>query len=122
MPELFRTLAVNAAEQAGFAGFTPDACLINRYQPGAKMSLHQDKDEHDFGQPIVSVSLGLPAVFQFGGMDRSDTAQRVQLMHGFIVVLGCSSPLRFHGVFPLTAVEHPLTGTYRLSLTFWDET
>ncbi|WP_129991354.1 MULTISPECIES: DNA oxidative demethylase AlkB [unclassified Rahnella] len=118
MPELYRRLAVSAAEQAGFAGFTPDACLINRYQPGAKMSLHQDKDEHDFGQPIVSVSLGLPAVFQFGGMQRSDKTQRVPLLHGDIVVWGGPSRLRYHGVLPLKAGEHPLTGQYRFNLTF----
>jgi len=118
MPELFRAMAVKAAEQAGFPGFEPDACLINRYQPGAKMSLHQDKDEHDFGQPIVSVSLGLPAVFQFGGMERSDKTQRVQLTHGDIVVWGGPSRLRYHGVLPLKAGEHPLTGSYRFNLTF----
>ena len=118
MPELFRTLAVEAAEQAGFAGFAPDACLINRYQPGAKMSLHQDKDEHDFGAPIVSVSLGLPAIFQFGGMERSDKTQRVPLTHGDIVVWGGPSRLRYHGILPLKAGEHPLTGGYRFNLTF----
>ncbi|NWA39560.1 DNA oxidative demethylase AlkB [Pseudomonas reactans] len=118
MPELFRTLAVEAAEQAGFAGFAPDACLINRYQPGAKMSLHQDNDEHDFGAPIVSVSLGLPAIFQFGGMERSDKTQRVTLTHGDIVVWGGPSRLRYHGILPLKAGEHPLTGGYRFNLTF----
>ncbi|MFI3309911.1 DNA oxidative demethylase AlkB [Ewingella allii] len=118
MPELFRTLAVEAAEQAGFAGFAPDACLINRYQSGAKMSLHQDKDEHDFGAPIVSVSLGLPAIFQFGGMERSDKTQRVTLTHGDIVVWGGPSRLRYHGILPLKAGEHPLTGGYRFNLTF----
>lgn len=118
MPELFRTLAVEAAEQAGFDGFAPDACLINRYQPGAKMSLHQDKDEHDFGAPIVSVSLGLPAIFQFGGMERSDKTQRVTLTHGDIVVWGGPSRLRYHGILPLKAGEHPLTGGYRFNLTF----
>ncbi|MFO6299453.1 DNA oxidative demethylase AlkB [Rahnella selenatireducens] len=118
MPELFRDIAVKAAEQAGFPGFNPDACLINRYQPGAKMSLHQDKDEHDFGQPIVSISLGLPAVFQFGGLERSDKTQRITLTHGDIVVWGGPSRLRYHGVLPLKAGEHPLTGSYRFNLTF----
>ena len=118
MPALFRAIAVKAAQDAGFPGFDPDACLINRYQPGAKMSLHQDKDEHDFGQPIVSVSLGLPAVFQFGGMERSDKTQRVTLTHGDIVVWGGPSRLRYHGVLPLKAAEHPLTGSYRFNLTF----
>ncbi len=118
MPELFYALAVDAAEQAGFPDFQPDACLINRYQPGAKMSLHQDKDEHDFGAPIVSVSLGLPAIFQFGGMDRSDKTQRVALTHGDIVVWGGPSRLRYHGILPLKTGEHPLTGQYRFNLTF----
>jgi len=118
MPELFRSLAVDAAEQAGFVGFDPDACLINRYQPGAKMSLHQDKDEQDFGAPIVSVSLGLPAVFLFGGVERSDKTQRVALTHGDIVVWGGPSRLRYHGILPLKAGEHPLTGEYRFNLTF----
>lgn len=118
MPELFRDIAVKAAEQAGFPGFNPDACLINRYQPGAKMSLHQDKDEHDFGQPIVSISLGLPAVFQFGGLERSDKTQRITLTHGDIVVWGGPSRLHYHGVLPLKAGEHPLTGSYRFNLTF----
>jgi alkylated DNA repair protein (DNA oxidative demethylase) len=118
MPELFRALAIDAAEQAGFAGFQPDACLINRYQLGAKMSLHQDKDEQDFGAPIVSVSLGLPAIFQFGGLERSDKTLRVALTHGDIVVWGGPSRLRYHGILPLKAGEHPLTGGYRFNLTF----
>lgn len=118
MPALFRAIAMKAAKEAGFPDFDPDACLINRYQPGAKMSLHQDKDEHDFGKPIVSVSLGLPAVFQFGGMERSDKTQRIQLTHGDIVVWGGPSRLRYHGVLPLKAGEHPLTGSYRFNLTF----
>ncbi|MGA8118674.1 DNA oxidative demethylase AlkB [Rouxiella badensis] len=118
MPDIFRTLAVHAAEEAGFKNFQPDACLINRYQPGAKMSLHQDKDEEDFGQPIVSISLGLPAVFQFGGMERSDKTQRVNLTHGDIVVWGGPARLRYHGILPLKAGEHPLTGQYRFNLTF----
>lgn len=118
MPELFRTLAIDAAEQAGFVGFQPDACLINRYQPGAKMSLHQDKDEQDFGAPIVSVSLGLPAIFQFGGFERGDKTLRVALTHGDIVVWGGPSRLRYHGILPLKAGEHPLTGGYRFNLTF----
>lgn len=118
MPDLFRTLAVRAAKEAGFDNFEPDACLINRYQPGAKMSLHQDKDEEDFGQPIVSISLGLPAVFQFGGLERSDQTQRVNLTHGDIVVWGGPARLRYHGILPLKTGEHPLTGQYRFNLTF----
>ena len=118
MPDLFRTLAIHAAREAGFSDFMPDACLINRYQIGAKMSLHQDKDEEDFGQPIVSISLGLPAVFQFGGLERSDKTQRVNLPHGDIVVWGGPARLRYHGILPLKAGEHPLTGQYRFNLTF----
>lgn len=118
MPDIFRTLAVHAAREAGFNDFMPDACLINRYQTGAKMSLHQDKDEADFGQPIVSISLGLPAVFQFGGLERSDPALRVHLTHGDVVVWGGPARLRYHGILPLKAGEHPLTGQYRFNLTF----
>ncbi len=118
MPDIFRTLAIHAARDAGFENFIPDACLINRYQIGAKMSLHQDKDEEDMGQPIVSISLGLPAVFQFGGLDRSDKTQRVNLTHGDIVVWGGPARLRYHGILPLKAGEHPLTGQYRFNLTF----
>lgn len=117
MPYAFRTLARTAAEEAGFPGFLPDACLMNRYEPGAKMSLHQDKDEHDFSQPIVSVSLGLPAVFLFGGLERSDKAARVPLHHGDVVVWGGPARLRYHGILPLKTGEHSLTGAYRFNLT-----
>lgn len=118
MPEAFRELARSAAETAGFDGFDPDACLINRYQPGAKMGLHQDKDEEDFSQPIVSVSLGLPIVFQFGGLKRSERPVRVPLCHGDVVVWGGPARMRYHGVLTLKAGEHPLTGGYRYNLTF----
>jgi alkylated DNA repair protein (DNA oxidative demethylase) len=118
MPPAFRALAEQAADRAGFAGFSPDACLINRYQPGARMSLHQDRDECDFGAPIVSVSLGLPAVFLFGGLTRSDKAKRVPLRHGDIVVWGGPARLRFHGIAPLARGEHPLLGGQRINLTF----
>lgn len=118
MPEAFRELARSAAETAGFDGFDPDACLINRYQPGAKMGLHQDKDEEDFSQPIVSVSLGLPIVFQFGGLKRSERPVRVPLGHGDVVVWGGPARMRYHGVLTLKAGEHPLTGGYRYNLTF----
>ncbi|MBS0529867.1 MAG: DNA oxidative demethylase AlkB, partial [Proteobacteria bacterium] len=101
MPPPFRQLAEQAAKRAGFAGFAPDACLINRYEPGAKMSLHQDKDEHDFGAPIVSVSLGLPAIFMFGGLKRRDKPQRFRLMHGDVAVWGGPVRLAYHGVAPL---------------------
>jgi alkylated DNA repair protein (DNA oxidative demethylase) len=118
MPEAFWDLAVSAASAAGFPQFAPDACLINRYEPGAKLSLHQDKDEHDFGQPIVSVSLGLPAVFLFGGLKRHEKAARIPLAHGDVVVWGGPSRLRYHGVTPLTEGNHPLLGSFRVNLTF----
>ena len=118
MPPLFRELADRAAGRAGFAGFAPDVCLINRYVPGAKMSLHQDKDELDFAAPIVSVSLGLPAIFLFGGLKRSDKPQRFRLEHGDIAVWGGPSRLFFHGVAPLADGEHPIMGPQRLNLTF----
>jgi alkylated DNA repair protein (DNA oxidative demethylase) len=118
MPSVFRALAGRAAAEAGFEGFAPDACLINRYQAGARMSLHQDKDERDFENPIVSVSLGLPAIFLFGGLKRSDKPQRYRLEHGDIVVWGGRSRLFFHGVAPLANGEHNLLGRQRVNLTF----
>ena len=117
MPQVIADLARRAAERAGFGGFAPDACLINRYEPGARMSLHQDKDERDFDAPIVSVSLGLLAVFLFGGSRRADPPQRVPVAHGDVVVWGASSRLRYHGVLPLKAGHHPLLGGYRINLT-----
>jgi alkylated DNA repair protein (DNA oxidative demethylase) len=118
MPEPLRELAARAAAEAGFAGFDPDACLINRYTPGAKMSLHQDKDENDFGAPIVSVSLGLPATFLFGGLQRSDRPRRFQLVHGDVVVWGGPARLAYHGVAPLKDGGHPRLGRQRINLTF----
>jgi alkylated DNA repair protein (DNA oxidative demethylase) len=118
MPPAFRELAEQAAAQGGFAGFAPDACLINRYEAGARMSLHQDKDETDFSAPIVSVSLGLPAVFMFGGLKRSDKPARYRLEHGDVVVWGGPSRLFFHGVAPLADGEHALLGRKRINLTF----
>jgi len=118
MPPPFRELARQAAAQAGFEGFSPEACLINRYQPGARMSLHQDKDADDFGAPIVSVSLGLPAIFLFGGLKRSDKPRRFWLEHGDIAVWGGPARLRFHGVAPLADGEHALLGRQRINLTF----
>ena len=118
MPPSFRALAGQAAAQAGFGGFAPDACLINRYEPGARMSLHQDKDELDLGAPIVSVSLGLPAIFLFGGLQRSDKPRRFRLEHGDIAVWGGPSRLAFHGVAPLADGEHALIGRQRINLTF----
>ncbi len=118
MPDVFTDLAERAAEAAGFRGFAPDACLINRYDPGARLSMHQDKDERDFDAPIVSVSLGLPAVFLFGGLRRGDTPRRVRLTHGDVVVWGGPSRLRYHGVRPLEDGQHPLIGRHRINLTF----
>jgi DNA oxidative demethylase len=118
MPASLRDLAARAADDAGFAGFSPDACLINRYRPGARMSLHQDRDEQDFGAPIVSVSLGLPAVFLFGGLQRSDKPRRFRLEHGDVVVWGGPSRLFFHGIAPLADGEHAVLGRQRINLTF----
>ena len=118
MPPSFRELAARAAAEAGFSGFSPDACLINRYEPGARMSLHQDRDETDFGAPIVSVSLGLSAIFLFGGLKRSDKPRRYRLEHGDIVVWGGPARLNFHGVAPLADGEHALLGRQRINLTF----
>lgn len=118
MPALFADLAARAAAAAGFTGFAPDACLINRYEPGARMSLHQDRDERDFTQPIVSLSLGLPCRFLWGGAKRADKARRMTLWSGDVVVWGGATRLTFHGVAPLAAGEHPLTGGLRFNLTF----
>lgn len=118
MPEVFASLAARAADQAGYGGFVPDACLINRYEPAARLTLHQDRNERDLGQPVVSVSLGLPAVFQFGGVRRRDRTVRVPLGHGDVVVWGGESRLSFHGVLPLGEGAHPATGSCRINLTF----
>jgi len=118
MPDEFARLARDAAASAGYPSFAPDACLINRYEPGAKMGLHQDRDEHDFAQPIVSVSLGLPAAFVFGGAKRSDKTVRVELVHGDVVVFGGPSRLCYHGVLTLADGVHPLLGRRRVNLTF----
>lgn len=118
IPRLFLDIANRAAEAAGFNNFLPDACLINQYAPGAKLSLHQDKDEKDFTQPIVSVSLGLPATFLFGGTKRSDKVRRIRVEHGDIVVWGGAARLVFHGIEPLASGNHPLLGECRINLTF----
>ncbi|MGJ4954282.1 DNA oxidative demethylase AlkB [Bradyrhizobium sp. HKCCYLRH2015] len=118
MPPLLRQLAEQAATDAGFAAFAPDACLINRYEPGARMSLHQDRDEQDLGAPIVSVSFGLPATFLFGGLKRTDKTQRHRLVHGDVVVWGGPARLAFHGVGPLADGEHAQLGRQRVNLTF----
>ncbi len=118
MPAVFYGLAGRAASEAGFPDFSPDACLVNRYEPAARMSLHQDRDEGDFGAPIVSVSLGLPATFLFGGLKRSDRPRRFRLEHGDVVVWGGPARLVFHGVAPLADGEHALMGRQRINLTF----
>jgi alkylated DNA repair protein (DNA oxidative demethylase) len=118
LPEAFRRLARESAARAGYDGFVPDACLINRYEPGARLSMHQDRDEKDLRAPIVSVSLGLPAVFLWGGDERADKARKVALHHGDVVVWGGPSRLRFHGVQPLKDGEHPFAGAHRINLTF----
>ena len=118
MPPVFLHLAREAALAAGYADFNPDACLVNRYAPGARMALHQDRDECDFTAPIVSVSLGLPATFLFGGAERADKAVRIPLLHGDVVVWGGADRLRFHGVAPLKEGEHALLGAQRINLTF----
>lgn len=117
MAASFRALADEAAAVAGFTGFVPDACLINRYEPGTKLSLHQDRDEADYAHPIVSVSLGLPATFQFGGPKRADPVRKFTLEHGDVVVWGGPSRLFHHGVLTLKSGEHPLTGRRRFNLT-----
>lgn len=118
MPELFSRLAERAAAVAGFPGFASDACLINRYEPGARLTLHQDKNELDFGQPIVSVSLGLPATFLFGGNSRNERPKRYRLESGDVVVWGGPARLAFHGVSPLKDGVSDLTGACRINLTF----
>ncbi|PPQ19386.1 DNA oxidative demethylase AlkB [Bradyrhizobium sp. AC87j1] len=118
MPPVLRDLALHAAEQGGFQNFAPDACLVNRYEPGTRLSLHQDKDELDYAAPIVSVSLGLPATFLFGGLARADKPRRFRLVHGDVVVWGGASRLAYHGVAPLAEGEHALLGRKRINLTF----
>ncbi|UVL92250.1 DNA oxidative demethylase AlkB [Pseudomonas siliginis] len=118
MPAAFADLAHEAAERAGFTDFQADSCLINQYVPGAKMSLHQDKDEKGYAAPIVSLSLGLPAMFLFGGFERNDKTQRIPLLHGDMVVWGGVDRLRYHGVLPIKPGHHPLLGERRINITF----
>lgn len=118
MPEVFQSLALTAASRAGYPGFEPDACLVNCYEPGTRLALHQDRDERDFSAPIVSVSLGLPAVFLFGGLTRADKPRRVPLAHGDVVVWGGGARLRFHGIAPLADGAHATVGSRRFNLTF----
>jgi len=117
MPKFMTDLAARGAAAAGFGDFAPDACLVNRYEPGARMSLHQDKDERDFTQPIVSLSLGLPATFLFGGLKRSERPKRLRLASGDVVVWGGPARCVFHGIDPVAAGTHTLTGPYRYNLT-----
>lgn len=118
MPDALTALARDAAAAVGHAGFAPDACLVNRYAVGAKMALHQDRDEADFTQPIVSASFGLPATFVFGGPERKGPTARVPLQHGDVVVFGGTARLCFHGVLPVKPGSHPRLGPYRVNLTF----
>ncbi len=118
MPESFMPLAHAAALAGGFDKFTPDACLINRYEIGSRLTLHQDKNERDFAQPIVSVSIGLPAVFLFGGLERNSPTRKVQVTHGDVAVWGGTSRLNYHGILPLKDGLHDQTGPYRYNLTF----
>ncbi|MBC7756758.1 MAG: DNA oxidative demethylase AlkB [Bdellovibrio sp.] len=118
MPASFLQLATSAAAECGYVNFVPDACLINQYIVGASMGLHQDKNEQDFSQPIVSVSLGIPATFQFGGLKRSDKTLKIPVNHGDVVVWGGEARLKFHAVMPLKANHHKALGDYRYNLTF----
>ncbi len=118
MPALFQALAARAARAAGFPDFAPEACLVNRYTPGTRLTLHQDRDEGNLSHPIVSVSLGVPATFLFGGLERKDRPRRVRLEHGDVAVWGGPSRLAFHGIDTLKDGAHPLTGAVRYNLTF----
>ena len=117
MPAVLMQLGQSAADEAGFAGFAPDAALINRYRPGTRLSLHQDRNERDFSQPIVSISLGVPALFLWGGASRAERPVRVPLFHGDVAVWGGVDRLRFHGVAPIADAQHPLTGPERINVT-----
>jgi len=118
MPDAFRLLATRAAAACGYEGFEPDACLVNEYVPGSRLSLHRDADERDFAHPIVSVSLGLPAVFLLGGLDRGEMTRHVRLESGDVVVFGGPARLAYHGVAPLADGLDPLLGRRRVNLTF----
>lgn len=118
MPDAFMALAQSAAEEAGYPSFEPDACLINNYEPGSRLTLHQDKNERSFDHPIVSVSLGIPATFLFGGKDRSDPVKKIRLLHGDVVVWGGKDRLRYHGISQLKEATHPILGPKRINFTF----
>jgi alkylated DNA repair protein (DNA oxidative demethylase) len=118
MPRIFAELAQRAALAAGFRRFEPDACLVNCYEPGSKMSLHQDRDELDKRQPIVSVSLGVSAQFLWGGSERNSPTRTITLSSGDVVIFGGASRLNFHGIKRLAVQSHPLTAERRYNLTF----
>lgn len=118
MPDAFAALAREAAAAAGFRNFDPDACLVNRYVPGSRLSLHQDRNERDLAAPIVSVSFGMSAIFLFGGHARSDKVVKIPLHHGDVAVWGGEDRLRYHGVMPLKDTPHPLLGSQRVNFTF----
>lgn len=118
MPPVFSKLAMTAAAQAGYPNFAADSCLINSYEPGSRLTLHQDRNEGDFSQPVVSVSLGLPAVFLFGGLTRSERPLRIPLNHGDVVVWGGPARLCHHGVLALKQGLHDVTGARRINLSF----
>ena len=118
MPECFGEMASGAADRAGYPGFVPDSCLINRYAPGTKLTLHQDRDERDYAHPIVSVSLGLPGSFQFGGLKRRDPVRTFVVRHGDVVVWGGMSRLAYHGIAEVKNGTHELLGSQRINLTF----
>jgi len=118
MPRVLREFALRCAVRAGFPHFRPDSCHINRYQAGTRLGLHQDRHERDFDQPIVSISFGLPCVFLFGGLERTGKPRHFLLEHGDVFVWGGPARMCFHGVEPLKPGSHPLTGPYRINLTF----
>lgn len=118
MPIFLKLQAQALASAAGYLAFDPDVCLINSYELGAKMGLHHDADEKDKAAPIVSVSLGLPCTFVWGGLQRSDPVRSFALEHGDVLVWGGASRMVFHGVRPLRAGQHHLLGAQRWNLTF----
>ena len=118
MPAIFSEIALKAAEQAGYPGFDPDVGLINEYRPGTRLTLHQDRDEKDQKSPIVSISLGVPAIFLWGGLQRGGHNRRIPVRHGDVLVWGGPDRFRFHGVSTLKEDHHPLTGNRRINITF----
>ena len=118
MPGEFLRLALDAAAHGGFPDFRPDACLVNRYSPGSRLTAHRDADEQNFAQPIVSVSLGLPASFAFYGLTRGGKGRSVALSDGDVLVWGGPARLVYHAVRPVKPGNHPVTGAFRYNLTF----